>query len=343
MPKVSVIVPIYGVEQYLRQCLDSIVNQTLEDIEIILIDDGGKDGCPVIIDEYAACDSRIIAIHKQNGGYGHTCNMGLSHASGEYVAIVEPDDYIDVNMYEDLYKIAKENDSDVVKSAYWEDNDNEDADPKYIRYVPWATSIRPPSKVFNIFDYSEFLYHHPSIWSCIYKTSFLREEGIRFVEAKGGGWVDNPFQVMTLCLANRVSWTPNAYYHYRPESVGNSSNLKDYKIPVSRLNEIHDFFDKYPRYYEAVFDNFTKREIPYLYNAFKVGFKNITDKKEIGEFAQNMKSVTKRISKDHLRFFKFRKGQKYQYRRILDTNYLLKYYTDLLFKKEEQELENSVL
>ena len=115
MSKVYVIVPIYGVEQFLEEALDSILNQTLNDLEIILIDDGSKDNCPQIIDEYVQKDSRIIAIHKENGGYGAACNLGLEKASGEYIAIFEPDDYIDPKMYEDLYNIAQANNSDIVK------------------------------------------------------------------------------------------------------------------------------------------------------------------------------------------------------------------------------------
>ena len=126
-PKVSVIVPIYGVEKYIHQCIDSILNQTLEDIEILLIDDGSKDNCPAIIDEYAKQDSRIKAIHQENGGYGKAVNNGLSKATGEYIAIVEPDDFIEQNMFEVLYDDAKQNDVDVVKGPYYDysDDDND--------------------------------------------------------------------------------------------------------------------------------------------------------------------------------------------------------------------------
>ena len=120
MAKISVIVPVYGVEKYLREAIDSLLKQTLSDIEILLIDDGGKDNCPQIIDEYAKKDNRIIAIHKQNGGYGQTCNLGLSKITGEYIAILEPDDYNDSKMYEDLYNIAIKYDSDIVKSCFYD-------------------------------------------------------------------------------------------------------------------------------------------------------------------------------------------------------------------------------
>ena len=102
MPKISVIIPVYNVEKYLRECLDSVINQTLADIEIILVDDGSPDNCPQICDEYALKDNRIKVIHKENGGYGSAMNVGLEKATGEYIGIVEPDDYIDSKMYEDL-------------------------------------------------------------------------------------------------------------------------------------------------------------------------------------------------------------------------------------------------
>ena len=212
MAKVSVIVPVYGVEKYLREAIDSVLNQTLTDLEIILIDDGGKDNCPAIIDEYAQNDSRIIAIHKQNGGYGQTCNLGLSKATGEYIAILEPDDYIDSKMYEELYKIAKEHNSDIVKSCFY---DNLQCDRlKRVKKVKWNDYI-PEDKSFTIKEYPYFLYYHPSIWTCIYKKEFLDKHNIRFVEAPGAGWTDNPFQVQTMCLAERINYTSNAYYYWR--------------------------------------------------------------------------------------------------------------------------------
>lgn len=297
MPKVSVIVPIYGVEQYLRQAIDSVLAQTLKDIEIILINDGSKDSCPQIINEYAQKDNRIVAIHKENGGYGAACNLGLSKATGDYIAIFEPDDFIDATMYEDLYNIAKKYDSDVVKSAYWEIND---LNPNNVikKYCYWGTDITSSEKSFKVEDFPNFLYHHPSIWSCIYRRAFLEKHSIRFVEAKAGGWVDNPFQVATFCLAERINWTPLAYYNYRPESIGNSSNLKDYKIPLDRFNDIHDFFDTHSELYVGkVFEYVTKKEISYLYNAFKIAFKYAKTFSEIPVIEKDFKDILKRIPK----------------------------------------------
>ncbi len=238
MSKISIIVPIYGVEKYLRECLDSILNQSLKDIEIILIDDGGKDNCPKIIDEYANKDSRIIAVHKNNGGYGQTCNVGLEKATGEYVAIVEPDDYIDSKMYEDLYNIAKEYNSDIVKSCFY---DNLQTAHKHsCTKAKWNYFI-PEDKSFTIKEYPYFLYYHPSIWSCIYKREFLNKNNIKFIEAPGAGWTDNPFQVQTMCLAQRINYTSNAYYYWRRLNKNHSDDLKDWTLPFKRSNEIHSW------------------------------------------------------------------------------------------------------
>ncbi|MBS7046628.1 MAG: glycosyltransferase family 2 protein, partial [Eubacterium sp.] len=108
MPKISIIVPVCNVEKYLSKCLDSIVNQTLKEIEIICIDDGSTDDSGAILDSYSQKDSRIKVIHKKNSGYGNSMNVGMDCAEGEYIGIVESDDCILPEMYEELYKAAKE-------------------------------------------------------------------------------------------------------------------------------------------------------------------------------------------------------------------------------------------
>ena len=113
MAKISVIVPVYNVEKFIRRCLDSIRNQTLKDLEIILVDDGSTDNSGVICDEYAKLDNRIIVIHKENGGLSSARNRGLDSASGEWIAFVDSDDYLEKNMYETLYKTAIDENVDI--------------------------------------------------------------------------------------------------------------------------------------------------------------------------------------------------------------------------------------
>ena len=111
-PLVSIIVPIYKVEPYLRRCLDSIVNQTYTNLEIILVDDGSPDGCPQICDEYVAKDKRIIVIHKENGGLSDARNAGLDICKGEYISFVDSDDILDLNAVE--YMLNAGTDVDIV-------------------------------------------------------------------------------------------------------------------------------------------------------------------------------------------------------------------------------------
>lgn len=113
-PKVSIVVPVYKVEEYIDRCLDSLLNQTLKDIEIILVDDGSPDNCPKICDEYAQKDARVRVVHKQNEGLGYARNSGMEVAVGEYIAFVDSDDFVDIRMFEELYDVARGNDSDVV-------------------------------------------------------------------------------------------------------------------------------------------------------------------------------------------------------------------------------------
>lgn len=271
-PKISVIVPIYGVERYLRECLDSILTQTLKDIEIICIDDGSKDACPEIIDEYAKKDARIKVIHKENGGYGQTCNVGLSKATGEYIAIVEPDDYIEPNMYEDLYSIALKYNSDIVKSAFY--NNFQAKEKTKLSKVKWEDFI-PIDKSFTIKEYPFFLYYHPSVWSCIYKKEFLTKHNIKFVEASGAGWADNPFQVQTMYLAEKINYTSKAYYYWRILDKYESDALKDYTIPFKRSEEIHQWLKQNNIKDKNVLLQLARRELWYI--NIVLGMKDISD------------------------------------------------------------------
>ena len=119
IPVVSVIVPVYKVEPYLRRCVDSILNQSFQDFELILVDDGSPDSCGAICDEYAARDSRIHVIHQENKGLSGARNTGIDHANGEYLAFVDSDDKWSPYFLESLYKALKEHDADI-SQCRWE-------------------------------------------------------------------------------------------------------------------------------------------------------------------------------------------------------------------------------
>lgn len=266
MAKVSAIVPVYNVEKYLEQCIESILNQTLQDIEVICVNDGSTDSSKEILERFAKQDSRVKLINKENGGYGSACNKGLAQATGEFISIIEPDDYIDENMYSDLYNLAVKNQADIVKSAYYEYNDPEDGAEYSLNKIKWSEQYNmPEGEVFELKDCSQLLYFHPSIWSCLYKKDLLDKNNIKFVEAKGGGWVDNPFQIQTLCLSKRICYTDNAYYYYRLTNPNSSSNIVNISYPFDRSDEVHSFLQQESINDKNILAHLYKREFSYIH------------------------------------------------------------------------------
>lgn len=219
MPKISVLVPIYNVEQYLYECLESLINQTLIDIEIICINDGSTDNSLNIIKEYAAKDSRLKLINKNNTGYGHSMNMGLDLATGEYIGIVESDDFASPEMFERLYETAIFSDTEVVKSNYIayksQESQKENTFVENLKDCEYNCIFTPIDKE-NIFFVTA------SIWSGIYKRSFLSKHSIRFNETPGASYQDTSFAFKVWSLAQSVYLIKDAFLYYRSDNIGSS-------------------------------------------------------------------------------------------------------------------------
>lgn len=244
---ISVIVPIYNTEQYLKQCLRSIVEQSYTDLEIICLNDGSSDSSLSIMQQFAAQDSRIRVIDKENQGYGATCNRGISEARGEYISIVEPDDWIEPNMYGDMLSFAAEFSQpiDIIKSAYWRIKDP-DSDQEQKLNCLYKGRIKPAHQPFTVAGCAEFLFHHPSIWSALYRREFLKQKSICFSEIPGAGWADNPFLYETLCQAESIIYLDRAYYCYREESGEKSLRFAKNNtfIPMERWHDLSDILDR---------------------------------------------------------------------------------------------------
>lgn len=243
-PKVSIIMPSLNVEPYIVECVDSVVNQTLEDIEIIFVDAGSTDGTLEILKDYESKDSRIKLIISDKKSYGHQMNLGIANASGEYIGIVETDDYVSHEMFKELYNLSNNGEYDLIKSNFI--YVNEDTDEIYKDLNINKQKI-PEDKPFNIYDDANILTGHPSIWAGIYKKDFLTLNEIRFMEVPGGGWVDNPFFHETAFLAKTMRYTDTPYYYYRESNPNSSSNkLSDFTLPIERMMDNLDVLDKYP-------------------------------------------------------------------------------------------------
>lgn len=255
MVKVSIVVPICNVEKYLRQCLDSIANQTLKDIEVILVNDGSKDSSGAICDEYVAKDPRFSVIHKPNSGYGHSMNVGFDACTGEYIGIIESDDYADIDMFENLYNAAIKHKADVVKSNFFnyysvlEDVHN---------FVPniarkFCGKVFCPSTDLKGGDRIAFWNAKNTIWSAIYRKDFIRLNNIRFNETPGASFQDTSFSFKVWALAKRVFCVYAAYLHYRQDNMGSSVNSP------GKVFCICDEYDEMDRFFAE------HKELEYLY------------------------------------------------------------------------------
>lgn len=246
-PLISVIVPIYNAESYLDQCLGSIEGQTYRKLEIICLNDGSTDNSLGIMEKHAENDERIVVIDKCNQGYGATCNRGLDEAHGDYLSIVEPDDWLETSMYAAMVaQLALFNQViDVVKTPYWRIWLPDTPQQRKLN-CSYRDRIHPPSQPFTIKDAAHLLTHHPSIWSAIYRASFLREHGIRFKEIPGAGWADNPFLIETLCQADAIAYLDEPFYCYREETPEKSRAfaLNNTLLPLERWNDMMDALER---------------------------------------------------------------------------------------------------
>lgn len=257
MTKVSIIVPVYNTGQYVAACINSILSQTLDEIEVICIDDGSTDQSPAILDDYAKRDDRLRVIHEENCGYGHSVNVGIDVALGEYIGIVESDDCILPDMYETLYSAAKNNDLDLVKSDvifWWEtlqytcEYHREDLNEYY-------------GKVLDSSSRKLFFGFFMNTWTGIYNKNFLNKHNIRHNESPGAAYQDNGFWIQTLSFCQRAMWLKEAFYLYRQDnpfaSIKNKNNVmamvNEYDYVSKILEERHKEQELEICYYYRVF------------------------------------------------------------------------------------------
>ena len=266
-PVISVLVPTFNAAEYLEQCLDSIAAQTTRAIEIIVIDDGSTDGSGAIADSYAARDNRFTVVHKRNTGYGDSLNEGLRRAHGTWISIVEPDDWIEATMFEDLLHHAeavagKEEPLDIVKGSYTRIVAH---DSQRIDYKPGTLSgTTPPNQPFTIDECPTLLTAHPSIWSALYRKSFLDEFGIRFLPVPGAGWADNPFFLESMVAARKIAWLDKSVYNYREFEDGTVSHLKDWHIITDRWADMMSILSRYDVEIPSVLEAHYVRGCAYL-------------------------------------------------------------------------------
>lgn len=297
-PKVSIVVPVFNVEKYLPECLDSILNQTLKDIEIIVVNDGSTDNSLSIINGYANKDSRIVVIDKENGGYGHSMNRGFEKAQGEYIGIVESDDCARPQMFEKLYEQAANNQADVVRSNYFTMAEGGTVfsliDVLILAHAPYNTAFNPA-------NYPNILRGSPAIWTGIYRNDFIRKNKITFLESPGASYQDTGFFLKVLAVAEKVVLVREAYLNYRIDNEGSSVKSGAKVFCVSdEYASFEEFLSRYPEKTEAFrFIIPVKKYETYLWNynrldeSLKPGFLELMTK-EFGE-AQTKNNLDEKL------------------------------------------------
>lgn len=214
-PLITVLVPCFNVERYVVQCLESIKCQTLREIEVICLNDGSTDSTLEKIRATVGDDPRFRIINKPNSGYGATMNLGLRLAKGDFIGIVESDDYIELTMFEKLYRQVAEHDLDISRCCY-----NRDVDGKI---KPTRCKFLPKNVTFDSKAQPDTLLNPPAIWAAIYRREMIERFGIRFLETPGAAFQDISFAFKTALAASKIRCSEECLLNYR---IHNANSVK---------------------------------------------------------------------------------------------------------------------
>lgn len=304
--KVSVVMPVYNMQEYLGECMDSVLNQTLKKIEIICVDDGSTDDSPALLDGYADTDRRVRVLHITNGGYGHAVNMGMEHARGKYISIVEPDDYIEKGMLERLYTISEEYGLDMVN-----------ADCMHFSGEGVARIFQKSRMINNDSLYNTVIhpFHDREIFkggfinpAGLFNRNFLEKNHIRHNESPGASFQDAGFGFQVLAYAKRVMLLTETFYCYRQDNPNSSINdgrktdciIEEYEfiLNIIRKNKerLGSFLPEYTRRKAGSYLNMYNRLEPELRLEFlKKISGDFRAMEKRGEFMANCLSESQRM------------------------------------------------
>ena len=240
MPKVTIIIPVYNVENYIERCLDSVINQTMEDIQIIVVNDGSTDSSKEKIKKY---QDKIIYLEKENGGLSSSRNFGLKYATGEYIAFLDSDDYVQKETYGKIYELAKKENSDMVQCGFI-----------------WEYPKKKKKAIVEVCKNKNELMVKGRVeaWNKLIKRKIIEEHNIQFPE--GLIYEDMEFFFKLIPYLNKVSYIDEDFIHYvqRNNSIANTQNEKTKDIFIILENIINYYKEK------NIYENF-KTELEYNY------------------------------------------------------------------------------
>lgn len=303
--KISVIVPVYNTGKYLKKCLDSLVNQTLEDIEIIVVNDGSSDNSIDIIKSYGKkYKNKIIFLDKENGGQGSARNLGIKVAKGEYIGFVDSDDFVDLKMYEKMYEVATNNKSEIVICNlidYYEKNNNEN-----------IVNLNLENNVSNT---EGIIKSVPSVVNKIYKKELLKRTNIIFNESIW--YEDLSYSLIVISQAKKISFInePFYYYFHRNVSTMHNENIKKNLDVIKAYDELINYYKNnniYKKYKEEL-DYILLKEV-YMSTINRVIRTN------------NKRSEKLKIIKEIRKYYKSFSIGKTKYFNILPKSFKISYY-----------------
>ena len=269
--KISIVVAIYNIEKYIRRCIDSLINQTYKNIEIILVDDGSTDECGKICDNYKSDDERVIVIHKENQGLGEARNTGIENAHGKYICFIDGDDYVDINYISDTYKIAEEENAEIVLCGY-----------KFLNKKNVLKSFIPESEklVFKNEEIQEILLPdlvdntYPqytkniimTAWSALFSLETIKRCGWKFVSERKIISEDVYSLLKLYANINTVAICKNAYYYYCENSTSLTHIYRE-----DRYIKVKQFYKETFKLVESLnYNENVKVKLVYTYISFSI-------------------------------------------------------------------------
>lgn len=288
-PGITVVIPVLNSRPYIRECVESVLEQTFNDIEILCIDAGSEDGTVEILDEYARIDKRLRVIHSDRKSYGYQINMGINAARGKYLAIIESDDYMVSNGLQELFKAIEDNQADVLKANYHiftgEWNQRKFSFRRIMEDKQYYDKVLDPSEDTKVFSGSNVP------WSGLYRLSFLRENSIRLNETPGASYQNNGLWFQCMALSHRVFFLSKSFYSYRGDNKNSSIYSKN---KVFCMCDEYDYIREFLEKEEALKTKFAPicayyRYIKYIWTLKRIAdeFKNVF----LQRFAEDFRKI----------------------------------------------------
>lgn len=288
--KISVIIPVYNVKEYLKECIDSVINQSYKNLEIILIDDGSTDGSEKICDDYKNNDDRIVVVHKKNGGLASARNKGIEVSTGEYLFFIDSDDFIELNTLEELYKFSNGGTNDLVICNYYKYDEHT---KKEIDIIPFYDKSNPKCIVTAM----------PTATCKLIKREIFIKNSLMFLEGKY--YEDNAIMPYALSLITSYEYIQKPFYYYR-QRTGSILNKNSYD------KKWEDIFDVLEKLSDKFDNNDFNEELEYIYIEYLLHAASL----KFYKFKEGKKNIIKinRIMKS--KFSNWRKNKYYKQENI---------------------------